>query len=121
MTKSCSGNHTRQTKPKKGDDNQTPATSFSDGDTGQPAEKEPDVSACSSGSDFDLSEKIVHLKGFSTGNLRIPENFFYEKDVKTFIKKLKPLVNKYVKYTVDKMAMWDEIYKLAGENLSGRD
>ena len=43
------------------------------------------------------------------------------KDVKTFIKKLKPLVNKYVKYTVDKMAMWDEIYKLAGKNLSGRD
>ncbi len=52
------GNHTRQTKPKKrGDNNQTPATSFSDGDTGQPAEKEPDRATTLSGSDFDLSEK----------------------------------------------------------------
>ena len=142
MTKSCSGNHTRQTKPKKrGDNNQTPATSFSDGDTGQPAEKEPDEAQSLSGSDFDLSEKIkesidygmqLYYEGKNNNcsegdgcpicnscQSQIKQKIKRQvvKDIKTFIKKLKPLVNKYVKYTVDKMAMWDEIYKLAGNDL----
>jgi len=82
-------------------------------------DKEPEVSQrverTSSGSDFDLSEKIVFMTDYAKKKGFLLDTNIPVKDVKTFIKKLKPLVNKYVKYTVDKMAMWDEIYKLLGE------
>ena len=75
---SCSGNHTRQTKPKKrGDNNQTPATSFSDGDTGQPAEKEPDRATTLSGSDFDLSDISRGTKCFGAWSFKGKDNKHY--------------------------------------------
>lgn len=75
--------------------------------------------------DFNLSEKIVYMKGFSTGNLIIPEHFIYLEDVKTFIKRLKAemrIIDEQLHMgNVPKLGIYqhliNEIDKLAGVSL----